>query len=72
MGRAARHLVWISLLLAPTAHAQTLFISEYHEGMTTTNKYIEIFNPTQLTANLNVYGMGIVFNAPTTAGNHEV
>ena len=47
-----------------------LFISEYSEG-SSSNKYIEIYNPTNDAVDLTQYAIASVGNAPTTVGVHE-
>ena len=53
-----------------TNNANEIFISEYAEG-SSYNKYIEIFNATGETVNLNDYAFPTVGNDPTTSGEHE-
>ena len=53
-----------------TNNADEIFISEYAEG-SSYNKYIEIFNATGETVNLNDYAFPTVGNDPTTSGEHE-
>ena len=53
-----------------TNNANEIFISEYTEG-SSYNKYIEIFNATGETVNLNDYAFPTVGNDPTTSGEHE-
>ena len=50
--------------------SQDLFISEYAEG-SSSNKYIEIFNPTDQTIDLSSYAIASVSNDPTIIGWHE-
>ncbi|MCH2024031.1 MAG: lamin tail domain-containing protein, partial [Saprospiraceae bacterium] len=47
-----------------------LFISEYAEG-SSSNKYIEIYNPTSNPVDLSDYALTRVSNAPTTPGVYE-
>jgi hypothetical protein len=44
-----------------------LFISEYIEG-SSNNKYIEIYNPTNVPVSMNQYDLAIYFNGSTIAG----
>ena len=50
--------------------SQDLFISEYAEG-SSSNKYIEIYNPTAQTIDLSSYAIASVSNDPTIIGWHE-
>ena len=50
--------------------AQTLFFSEYAEG-SSHNKFLEIFNPTNVQVSLDGYAYPSVANAPATEGVHE-
>jgi hypothetical protein len=62
-------LVVTGLAAAPTA-AQDLFISEYAEG-SSNNKYLEIYNPTSETIDLDGYAFPNVNGDPTTVGAYE-
>ena len=48
----------------------TLFFSEYAEG-TSNNKYLEIYNPTNMEIDLSGYAFPSVSNAPSTPGEYE-
>jgi hypothetical protein len=50
--------------------SQDLFISEYAE-VSSNNKYIEIYNPTDQTIDLSSYAIASVSNDPTIIGWHE-
>ena len=50
--------------------AQDLFISEYAEGGSS-NKYLEIYNPTDQAVDLSNYAIASVSNDPTIVGWHE-
>ena len=47
-----------------------LFFSEYAEG-NSSNKYLEIYNPTADTVDLSPYAFPSVANAPTTVDTYE-
>ena len=53
----------------PTPMAN-LFFSEYAEG-SSNNKYLEIYNASDVTVSLADYAYPSVSNAPTTVGEHE-
>ncbi len=47
-----------------------LFFSEYAEG-SSNNKYLEIYNPTQLAVSLENYALALVINAPAQVGVYD-
>ena len=61
--------VFLFLLLVHHAVGD-LFISEYGEGASS-NKWLEIYNPTDQTVDLSGYGYPQVNNAPSTPGQYE-
>ena len=48
----------------------TLFFSEYAEG-SSNNKYLEIYNPTNMEVDLSGYAFPSVSNAPSVPGEYE-
>lgn len=55
-------------LTTGTSPVSDLFISEYIEGSSGTNKYLEIFNGTGIPVSLNDYDIQIYFNGNGSAG----
>jgi endonuclease I len=53
---------------APGSTTSDLFISEYVEGSTGTNKYLEIYNGTGASVDLANYSVQIYYNGNTSAG----
>ena len=49
---------------------ENIFFSEYAEG-SSNNKYLEIYNNSDQTIDLNEYAFPNVSNAPTTVGEYE-
>jgi predicted extracellular nuclease len=73
---AAGSLLAVGLAAAPAAAAEAaapteLFISEYVEG-SSTNKAIEIYNPTDATVELAGYQLGVYFNGGTSSTNFNL
>ena len=67
------HLLMAALFIGfgLTASAQCdVYISEYSEG-SSSNKYIELYNPTSQPIDLSQYAIASVGNDPTTVGVHE-
>lgn len=67
------HLLMAALFIGfgLTASAQCdVYISEYSEG-SSSNKYIELYNPTSQPIDLSQYAIASVSNEPTTVGVHE-
>ena len=61
----------IALFSISFLSAQDLFISEYAEGGSGNNKYLEIYNPTGSDITLDSYAIASVANAPDVVGEHE-
>ena len=66
-----KYLYTILLFVSTFGFSQDLFISEYAEGGSGNNKYLEIYNPTDASVDLTQYAIASVANAPTTPGVHE-
>ena len=60
----------ILLSLISFSFSIDLFFSEYAEG-SSNNKYMEIYNPMDVTVELDGYAFPNVSNAPTVEGEHE-
>ena len=60
----------IALFSISFLSSQTMFFSEYAEG-SSSNKYLEIYNPTNATIDLTEYSFPNVSNAPDNAGEPE-
>ncbi len=66
------YFLFITCLIGVASFAQTsdLYFSMYGEG-SSNNKFLEIYNGTGATVNLDNYAFPNVSNAPTTAGEYE-
>ena len=72
----AASLLAVGLAAAPAAAAEAavpadVFISEYVEG-SSTNKAVEIYNPTDAPIDLSAYTLRVYFNGATTANVNQV
>src|SRR5690349_9704882 len=72
----AASVVAVGLAAAPAAAAEAavpadVFISEYVEG-SSTNKAVEIYNPTDAPIDLSAYTLRVYFNGATTANVNQV
>ncbi|MFD4421645.1 ExeM/NucH family extracellular endonuclease [Agromyces sp. NPDC058484] len=71
---AAASLLTVGLYAAPAAAADPpsdLIISEYVEG-SSTNKAVELYNPTDTSIDLTQYALSVYFNGSTTSTDHAL
>ena len=65
-----KYLYTILLFVSTFGFSQDLFISEYAEGGSGNNKYLEIYNPTDASVDLTQYAIASVGNASSTSVVH--
>ncbi len=63
-------LLALCVSLSSTAQITEIFISKYGEG-SSSNKFLEIYNGTSATINLDNYAFATVANAPSVPGEYE-